>query len=549
MSRRKPAVDRLMAEWLAWPTCAAPSGRCRGVQLAGTDRCLAHGTAAEQDAAFQRLARGAPLDFARGVPFTSELLDELLDHAPTDERHQTVLHQADFTRAVLRDASFYQVAFLGPVRFKETTFEGDSDFRKTRFEGDVSLHGAVFEGEAQFDEAVFGEGEVAFIDVTFHGDARFVEMAIAGEAFFIGAAFKREAIFVLNQWNETTFKKASFARSPEFELNVADGTINLDDITFNQPVRLQVVTERLSCQRTRFLAGGHLHVERAEITLADADFPAPLIIARHTRSIPWLIEHAARPISDQRPMWSLPKPPSLVSVQRADVAGLVLADIDLGECHFAGAHRLDQMQFATADAFHRAPAAWGTGRLVLAEECIWRLQRGSRRGRRWHSTIAPEPSAFLEDAHQPEPGELAGIYRRLRKGREEAKNEPGAADFYYGECEMRRHARQTPPAEWWLLRAYWLMSGYGLRGLRALGCLAVIIAGAALAFHTVGFARPHSPAGLQGSLLYAAESTLSLVNPTVELTGWGRVLRMGLRLVGPLLLGLALLAVRNRVKR
>jgi hypothetical protein len=65
---------------------------------------------------------------------------------------------------------------------------------------------------------------------------------------------------------------------------------------------------------------------------------------------------------------------------------------------------------------------------------------------------------------------------------------------------------------------------------------------------------PAAPSGqmqqcLLGSLLYAAESTLSLVNPAVELTGPDRVLRIGLRLGGPLLLGLALLAVRNRVKR
>jgi hypothetical protein len=54
---------------------------------------------------------------------------------------------------------------------------------------------------------------------------------------------------------------------------------------------------------------------------------------------------------------------------------------------------------------------------------------------------------------------------------------------------------------------------------------------------------------MQQCLLYAAESTLSLVNPAVELTGPGRVLLIGLRLGGPLLLGLALLTVRNRVKR
>ena len=38
-------------------------------------------------------------------------------------------------------------------------------------------------------------------------------------------------------------------------------------------------------------------------------------------------------------------------------------------------------------------------------------------------------------------GQIAGLYRALRKGREDTKDKPGAADLYYGEMEMRRHAR------------------------------------------------------------------------------------------------------------
>ena len=41
-------------------------------------------------------------------------------------------------------------------------------------------------------------------------------------------------------------------------------------------------------------------------------------------------------------------------------------------------------------------------------------------------------------------GRITAIYRALRKGREDSKDEPGAVDFYYGEMEMRR-ARDRPP--------------------------------------------------------------------------------------------------------
>jgi hypothetical protein len=54
-----------------------------------------------------------------------------------------------------------------------------------------------------------------------------------------------------------------------------------------------------------------------------------------------------------------------------------------------------------------------------------------------------------------------------------SNDEPGAADFYYGEMEMRRHSQGWSRAERWLLQAYWLLSGYGLRASRALGWLAL----------------------------------------------------------------------------
>ncbi|MFB7008709.1 MULTISPECIES: hypothetical protein [unclassified Streptomyces] len=69
------------------------------------------------------------------------------------------------------------------------------------------------------------------------------------------------------------------------------------------------------------------------------------------------------------------------------------------------------------------------------------------------------------------PARLAPVYRSLRKAFEDGKNEPGAADFYYGEMEMRRADEESPRAERWLLAAYWALSGYGMRATRALGWL------------------------------------------------------------------------------
>jgi hypothetical protein len=51
------------------------------------------------------------------------------------------------------------------------------------------------------------------------------------------------------------------------------------------------------------------------------------------------------------------------------------------------------------------------------------------------------------------------------------------------------------------------------------------------------------------SLLYAFRATLSLTDDEVKLTAWGKLLQGVLRLTGPVLLGLALLALRGRVRR
>jgi hypothetical protein len=147
------------------------------------------------------------------------------------------------------------------------------------------------------------------------------------------------------------------------------------------------------------------------------------------------------------------------------------------------------------------------------------------------------------------------LYRALRKAQEDSKDEPGAADFYYGEMEMRRLEPATPWGERVILWLYWLVSGYGLRGLRALAWLAAVVVGLAGLLQAVGF-NGGDP-GFRDALIYAAQSTLSIASGNMALSehvSWAGevlriVLRIVLRLAGPVLLGLALLAVRNRVKR
>jgi hypothetical protein len=242
----------------------------------------------------------------------------------------------------------------------------------------------------------------------------------------------------------------------------------------------------------------------------------------------------------------------LLSLRGANVAGLTIGNVNLADCRFAAAHNLDKLRLEADSAFGLSPAVAGwERRQIIAEETTWRAARG--RPSRWKSPPWPDG----EDQPEPlSPGSVAGLYRALRKSREDAKDEPGAADFYYGEMEMRRCDRGTGDASRWrgrasriVLTTFWLVSGYGQRAWRSLTALVVVTALFALAFHYIGFIQPPEPATYWTSLLYAFRSTISLSDSQVTLTAWGSFFQALLRITGPVLLGLTLLALRSRVKR
>ena len=112
---------------------------------------------------------------------------------------------------------------------------------------------------------------------------------------------------------------------------------------------------------------------------------------------------------------------------------------------------------------------------------------------------------------------------------------------------MRRHRADAPRLERLTLTAYWLVSGYGMRAGRALAALLLTIAVLAIPLDLGGFPADRSYAG---AVLYAIESSISLLRaPDDRLTAGGEVVTIALRILGPLLFGLAALALRSRVKR
>ena len=502
------------------------------------------------------------------------------------------------------DAGFSEVTFSGTAWFGGVTFSGDTGFFRASFSGEAMFDGATFGGDAWFLQASFSgtavfsgaaglvgdawfggvtfsgtagfsgvtfSGDTLFNGATFSGDTRFNGATFSGDAWFDGATFSDAADF-----GDVTFKRragftsARFEQARQFGPLLAYRGLVLDDVQFAQPVQIEVSSTGVCCRRARFPGGVQFRLRWARVVLDDTDLAAPSILAGNPQLSS---EGLARREKQIAKFWQrvlkgeISERPQLLSLRRANVAGLGLSNVSVADCRFGGAHNLDKLRLESDVSFATAPSPvdpsgrrW-EGREVIAEERAWRANRARRSRRHW---VAPKWPDWLDD--QPgrlDPGQIAGSYRALRKGREDAKDEPGAADFYYGEMEMRRLApRPVNPigagsigaasrgrVDRWILTAYWLVSGYGLRAWRAVAWLAVVTALLGVAFHFVGFAVPPRPVSYWTSLLYALRATLSLTDNQVTLTAWGQLLQAVLRLTGPVLLGLALLALRGRVKR
>lgn len=592
-----------------WPTCDHTD--CIGIRVTNGERCLAHCSDDERAAVLKVICETGEID-GRGVAFSNTLLQQVLAILPRDDDGRPVIKSCRFDHASFDNASFRRSDFIGDARFDGAKFIGDARFEGARFSGYAGFWGARFSGDAWFRGARFG-GYTRFWDtrfssgawfwdatfadgvgfwgaafcsgawfggtrfssvawfgnVTFGGDAWFGGATFSGDAGFEGALFRRSA----------TFSGVTFEQTSSFGPVLVHRDLVLDDAEFAQRVRIEASVAVLSSVRTRFQAGVQFRLRWAQVVLDDADLSAPSTLsgisrlsdkklvkreerlaevwrrfARLTTSIEnhTGIVEAARRLLYQK----VPGRPYLLSLRGANVAGLILNGVALDDCRFAGAHNLDKLRLEDGVGLSITPARLERfnrdRREVIAEESAWRSSRSSN----W--TVPWWPQWIKGRPDTLEPGRIALLYRALRKGREDNKDEPGAADFYYGEMEMRRHAKRAGDgvgsaskgwAERALLMAYWLVSGYGLRAWRALAWLGSSVVGFALMFHWFGFRHSTRPDSYWESLLYTFRMTLSLTDRELTLTSWGKLFQALLRIVGPVLLGLAALAVRGRLKR
>ncbi|WP_455711634.1 pentapeptide repeat-containing protein [Streptomyces cyaneofuscatus] len=502
----------------------------------------------------------------------------------------TFRRDANFTSATFEGhALFASSTFESRARFGSATFEGHALFASSTFESHAEFGSSTFDGDAWFESATI-EGSGWYESATFRRDAWFESATFRRDAWFESATFRRDAWFESAAFNgaawfesvtidgDACFALATFTNADRFGPLVCAGQVKLSGATFGSPVTLSVVARHLVCRRTRWSSTAEIQLRYATLDFAHAVFEYPLTIA--AESDPFLLTDGRQLV--EAAFAAAPGPGVRVaSLRGVDAAHLVLSDLDLAGCLFVGTVHLDQLRLEGACTFDTAPPGvhWRrrlpvrfTERRILAEEHHWRAGRaGAVQG--WNVEVV--------GAGRAGPIQLAPVYRALRKSFEDSKHEPGAADFYYGEMEMRRHAGDIPRSERGLLTAYWALSGYGLRASRALAWLGAAMLLTIVLLMVFGLARDTPkqtatgtvPAG-GGKVTFEIDKD-DPANPTgpwftgerfekalgvtlnsvvfrssgQDLTTAGTYIEMASRLTEPVLLGLAVLAIRNRVKR
>ena len=489
--------------------------------------------------------------------------------------------------------------FAGNAWFEDATFGGDAWFDGATFGGDAGFDGATFAGNAWFEDATFAGdawfGKATFGKATFGGAAGFDGATFDGSAWFVGATFGGSVRFtgVRGVYSHLDFKSSRWKTALVEASDMEAGSVSFVDAVIEESVRFDLTCRSVGLTRLQARKRLHLVVGgEADVDCASADFGA----GSRIEGVPSLAGKA----------------PRVVSLSRAQLACVTLSGLDLTGCRFGGADGLDSLVIDSTNTLlrwrrsdpSRGRKWWRTNRRMIADELtapepaakmsVAAEARGDAVGKTTTNTPPPGDSAgsdttTTEQSAHPEraaaiaapsqvrgaaAGSVAETYRVLRKALEDNKDHAGASDFYYGEMEMRRRAAPLDSVEWWLLTAYRTVSGYGLRAWRAVTALAAVIGVAGLLFSFECLARLTTTSVIdkinmqsgkatyltpdEGGLpwwratLFAAQETVALfrTNQTgVTLVGFGYIVDLAVRILGPVLLALAILAIRNRTKR
>jgi uncharacterized protein YjbI with pentapeptide repeats len=165
-----------------------------------------------------------------------------------------------------------------------------------------------------------------------------------GTGLFVEATFEGTAVF----------ESATFVEAGSFGPLMCAGRVVLSGAVFGGPATLSFAARRLECRRTCWSRTAEIRLRYATVDFAHAVCEYPLTIAAEPDA--FVFPNGRQLAEDLFPN----APDSVVrvaSLRGVDAAHLVLADLDLSGCLFAGTVYLDQLRLEGACTFDTAPHA------------------------------------------------------------------------------------------------------------------------------------------------------------------------------------------------
>lgn len=534
-----------------WQRCAT-SG-CLGSVVGASDRCFVHAADSERASHLQEVSLGLRSLDLRGAEVDDGLWHSTLERLSVSPDLINV--SIDCGGAVFASKMRMQgLTFEKYVGFFGTIFDDGCEIRNCSFNGGLDVRYTNFRlGPGYFPNCnittlyasyCHTQQHVAFVSceltdsVTAEGVQK--DFRLEGCHLYKSCDISRADVDVLmltgsrfdgdlkvTDVNAMSFMAAGIEISAPCTIGPLEiaGAVDLSNSSFKRQIRLIVSASTLNAADSSFGGGGRIDCKKAKIDLSRLAVSAPLLVIGSDGA-------------------------ATLSIQDADCGHLRLSSLNLSNCHFYGCHDLQGIILESTNSLPDAPRPLRSRRKCIADEFSWRETNTRWRKADWSkkrdnkerqalgmSAIAASPLA---------PAQIADVYRSLRTSVEARSNEPGAADFYYGEMEMRRLDRTTSLWDRLIVWTYWLISGYGLRALRSMFCLLCVFLAGSVLIRNFGLKKSHS---WPTSFVASGQSLVPGLSVSANLTSNGEAIQIALRIMGPVLLGLALLALRNRIRR
>jgi uncharacterized protein YjbI with pentapeptide repeats len=436
------------------------------------------------------------------------------------------------------DANFAGATFHGEVAFSKVTFKRAADFSKAEFEAtgrekakkeeeeaknelkagekalkesikankeleeakrkvkerrDADFDKAVFEEEGDFKGAIF-KGEANFGGATFKSEANFSKVIFKGEARFRKATFERDA----------DFSKAIFKGKASFRRTTFEGSVDFEEpsdseqYSFNERVDFSMAIFE---KRARFIERRLFDTNLESVTFRDAliEWPGNFSLDRVRLRPSWFIDTNVQGFRFTHVQWRgvMKEPP---------------------------------------------------GSIEEEIEAIYNRRNRSK-----------EKEEEEEESQVVYPHEvLSKTCRELSANAEDNHDYPLANKFHYWSLEALRKSKESRSRLGLIGHLYWALSGYGVRPGLALGVLFVIWVVFAALYVLVPASEfyvfsPSNSGPVISEVKQAAVYSLGAMarlNPEPKPPpGWFQFLVTFEGLLGPLQIGLFLLAIRRKVMR